>query len=150
MTNFVGKASPAKRYAFEVDRIAPERSKVQPVKDFAQKMVDRHTAGLAELTTLSTAAMATPPSARDNDQLGELGALKKASVEKFDDLHIDQQIEAHENTLHMMKDFAFSDKYAGLPGFKRTMTPTVEQHLTVMKAPDASDAGDVTGSPSRT
>jgi len=49
-----------------------------------------------------------------------------------------------------MKDFASSDEDARLPGFTRTMTPTVEQPLTIMKAPDASDAGDVTGSQSRT
>lgn len=120
------------------------------MKDFARKMVDSHTAGHAELPTLSKATMVTPPSALSNDHIGKLDDLKKASVEALHDLHIDQQIEAHENTLDLMKDFASSDKDAGLPGFTRTMTPTVEQHLTAMKAPDASDAGDVTGSPSRT
>lgn len=86
-------------------------------------MVDCHKAGRAELPTLSTATMVTPPSALNNDQMGALGALKKASVEALHDRHIDQQIEAHENTLSLMKDFASSDKDACMPGFASKMAP---------------------------
>ncbi len=150
VTNFVEKASLANMYEIEAGKIALERSQVQRVKDFAKMMVDGHTAGLAELTTLSTAAMVMPPSALDNDHMGKLDALRKASVEDFDDVYIDQQTEAHENTLNLMKNFASNGKDPGLQAFASKMAPTVEQHLTTVKALDESDADDVTESPSKT
>ena len=150
VTNFVEKASLANMYEIEAGKIALKRSQVQPVKDFARMMIDGHTVGLAELTTLSTAAMVTPPSALDNDQMGKLDALRKASVEDFDDVYIDQQTEAHENMLNLMKDFASNGKDPGLQAFASKMAPTVEQHLTTVKALDESDADDVTESPSKT
>lgn len=150
VTNFVEKASLANIYEIEAGKIALVRSQVQPVKDFAKMMVDGHTAGLAELTTLSTAAMVTPPSALDDDRMGKLDALRKAPVEDFDDVYIDQQNEAHENMLNLMKDFASNGKDPSLQAFAIKMAPTVEQHLTTVKALDKSDADDVTESPSKT
>lgn len=150
VTNFVEKASLANMYEIEASQIALERSQVQSVKDFAQMMVDGHTASLTELATLSTAAMVTPPSALDNDHMGMLDALRKASVEDFDDVYIDQQTEAHENTLNLMKDFASNGKDPGLQAFASKMAPGVEQHLTTVKALDQSDADDITESPSKT
>jgi len=150
VTNFVQKASLSNLYEIEAGKIALERSNVQSVKDFAQKMVDGHAAGLAELTRLSTAAMVSPPSALDNDHMGKLDALRKASAEDFDDVYIDQQTEAHENTLDLMKDFASNGKDAALQGFATRMVPTVEQHLTAVKALDESEADDVARSPSKT
>lgn len=150
VTNFVEKASLANMYGIEAGKIALERSQVQSVKDFAKMMVDGHSAGLAELTTLSTAAVVTPPSALDNDHMGKLDALRKASVEDFDDVYIDQQTGAHENTLNLMKDFASNGKDPRLQAFASKMAPTVEQHLTTVKALDQSDADDVTESPSKT
>ena len=150
VTNFVEKASLANMYEIEAGKIALKRSQVQPVKDFARMMIDGHTVGLAELTTLSTAAMVTPPSALDNDHMSKLDALRKASVEDFDDVYIDQQTGAHENTLNLMKDFASNGKDPRLQAFASKMAPTVEQHLTTVKALDKSDADDVTDPPRKT
>ena len=150
VTNFVEKASLANMYEIEAGKIALKRSQVQPVKDFARMMIDGHTVGLAELTTLSTAAMVTPPSALDNDHMSKLDALRKASVEDFVDVYIDQQTGAHENTLNLMKDFASKGKDPRLQAFASKMAPTVEQHLTTVKALDKSDADDVTDPPRKT
>jgi putative membrane protein len=148
VTNFVEKASLSNMYEIEAGKLALERSKVQAVKDFAQKMIDGHTASLSELTTLASAAMVAPPSALDNDHSGKLDALRNASVEDFDDVYIDQQTEAHENTLNLVKDFAANGKDAGLQAFATKLQPTVEEHLSIVKALDDSPADDVTKSPS--
>ncbi len=148
VTNFVETASLGNMYEIEAGKIALERSKVSAVKDFAQMMVDGHTAGLAELTTLSTAAMVAPPSALDNDHACKLEALRNASVEDFDDVYIDQQTEAHENMLNLVKDFSSNGKDMGLQAFATKMAPTVEKHLATVKALDDSPADDVTKSPS--
>jgi putative membrane protein len=146
--NFVEKASLSGMYEIESAKLALERSKVQSVKDFAQAMLDAHTTASNELKPLAAGALVTPPTQLDNHFTGQLDQLREASVEDFDDRYIDQQTEAHENTLSLMKDFAANGKDASLQAFAQKMTPVVEAHLTQVKALDDSPADDVTKAPS--
>lgn len=146
--NFVEKATLSNMYEIEAAKIALERSKVKAVKDFAQAMLDAHTAASTELQPLASAALVTQPTQLDSGFTSQLDQLRNASVEDFDDNYIDQQTEAHENTLSLMKDFSANGKDAGLQAFATKMTPVVEAHLTQIKALDDSPADDVTKSPS--
>ena len=146
--NFVEKAALSDMYEIEASKIALERSKVQAVKDYAQMMIDAHTATTNELKPLAASAMITPPSALDNDHMGKLDDLKNASVEDFDDKYIDQQTDAHENALNLLKDYASNGKDAGLQAFASKTAPAVDAHLQQVKALDKSPADDVTKAPS--
>lgn len=142
--DFVEKATLANMFEVEAAKIALERTKVQSVRDFAQAMHDTHAAALKELGSLASAAAVAPPIALDNDHTGKLEALRNASVEDFDDVYIDQQTEAHENTLSLMKDYASNGKDSGLQAFAMRTAPTVEAHLAQVKALDDSSADDIT------
>lgn len=148
VTNFVQKAALSDMYEIESSRIALERSQVQAVKDFAQMMIDAHTATTSELMPLASAAMIAPPTALDNDHMGKLDELRKASVADFDDKYIDQQTDAHENALNLLNDFAQNGKDAGLQAFAAKTAPAVQAHLDQVKALDKSPADDVTKNPS--
>src|SRR5262245_18538087 len=74
--SFVAKAALSEMFEIEGGKIALERSKVQPVKDFAQMMIVMHGATTAELGPLATAASITPPTALDNDLTAKLDDLK--------------------------------------------------------------------------
>jgi len=145
--NFVEKVALSDMYEIEASKIALERSKVQPVKDYAQMMIDAHTATTAELTPLASAASVAPPSALDNDHTAKLEDLRNASVEDFDDKYIDQQTDAHENALNLLKDFAMNGKDAGLQAFAAKTALAVDAHLQQVKALDKSPADDVTKAP---
>ena len=142
--NFVEKAAIGDMFEIEASKLALERSKVQPVKDFAQMMIDAHTATSAELGPLASAASVAPPTALDNDHTAKLDDLKNAKVEDFDDKYIDQQTEAHENALNLMKDYAANGKDTGIQAFAAKTAPAVDQHLQAVKALDKSPADDVT------
>lgn len=142
--NFVEKASLTDMFEIESAKIALERSKVQPVKDFAQMMIDAHTATTAELKPLAAAAKVDPPSALDNDHMAKLDDLRNAKIEDFDDKYLDQQTDAHENALNLMKDFAANGKDTGLQAFAAKTQPAVQSHLDQVKALDKSPADDVT------
>ena len=146
--NFVEKVALSDMYEIEASKIALERSKVQAVKDYAQMMIDAHTATTTELKPLAAAAMVQPPSALDNDHMGKLDELRNASVEDFDDKYIDQQTDAHEDALNLLKDFATNGKDAGLQGFASKAAPAVDAHLQQVKALDKSPADDITKNPS--
>jgi putative membrane protein len=147
-TDFVEKAVNSNMFEIEASKIALERSKVQPVKDFAKMLVDAHTTALGELQSLSTAAIVTAPTAMNNDFMGKLEALRNAKVEDFDDVYIDQQTEAHENSLNLVKGYSENGKDAGLRAFAAKMITTVDAHLTTVRALDKSPADDITKSPS--
>ena len=149
-TDFVEKAVNSNMFEIEASKIALERSKVQPVKDFAKMLVDAHTTALGELQSLSTAAMVTAPTAMNNDFTGKLEALRNAKVEDFDDVYIDQQTEAHENSLNLVKGYSENGKDAGLRAFAAKMAPTVDRHLTTVRALDKSPADDITKPASET
>ncbi|HEV7694530.1 MAG TPA: DUF4142 domain-containing protein, partial [Hyphomonadaceae bacterium] len=121
--NFVEKAALSDMFEIEASKIALERSKVQPVKDFAQMMVDMHTATTAELGPLATAASVSPPTALDNDHMAKLDELKNAKIEDFDDKYIDQQTAAHEDALNLMKDYANNGKNAAIMAFAAKTAP---------------------------
>jgi putative membrane protein len=146
--DFIEDATIANMFEVESAKLVLERSQVQAVKDFAQSMLDTHTASLEELKTLSASAMVTPPMALDNDHQGKLDALRNASVEDLDDVYIDQQTEVHETTLNAMKNYASNGKHAELQAFAMKTAPVVETHLTQVKALDESPADDITKSPS--
>lgn len=147
-TDFVEKATLSNMFEIEAGKLALERSKVQPVKDFAKMMVDAHTDALSELRSLSTSAAVTPPVALNNDFTAKLEALRDAKAGDFDDVYIDQQTEAHENSLNLVKDYSMNGKDAGLRAFAAKMAPTVDEHLTKVRALDKSPADDVTKSDS--
>lgn len=146
--NFVEKASLSDMYEIESAKLALERSKVQSIKDYAQAMLDAHTTSSNELKPLAAGALVTPPTQLDNSFTSQMEQLREASVEDFDDRYLDQQTEAHENTLSLMNDFASNGKDAGLQSFAQKMAPIVDAHLKQVKALDDSPADDVTQSPS--
>ncbi len=145
--NFVEKAALADMFEIESGKIALERSKVQPVKDFAQMMIDMHGATSAELGPLASAAGITPPSTLNADLNGKLDELRNAKVEDFDDKYIDQQTAAHQSALNAMKDYANNGKNAAIQAFAAKTAPTVDDHLLKVKALDKSPADDVTKKP---
>lgn len=142
--DFVQKASLANMFEIEASKLALERSQVKEVKDFAQMLVDAHTASLAELTSLSSSAMVTAPTVLDNHFNDQLTKLRDAKVEDFDDVYIDQQTEVHENSRDNLKSYSENGVDAGLRAFAAKTVPAVETHLETVRALDKSPADDIT------
>lgn len=142
--NYVEKAAIGDMFQIEASKIALERSKVQPVKDFAQMMIDAHMATSKEMGGLATTAGVMAPSALDNDHTAKLDELRTASLQDFDDKYIDQQTAVHSAALDLHKDYANNGKDAALQAFAAKTAPVVDAHLQAVKALDKSPADDVT------
>lgn len=142
--NYVEKAAIGDMFQIEASKIALERSKVQPVKDFAQMMIDAHTATSQAMGGLATTAGVMAPSALDNDHTAKLDELRTASLQDFDDKYIDQQTAVHSAALDLHKDYANNGKDAALQAFAAKTAPVVDAHLQAVKALDKSPADDVT------
>jgi putative membrane protein len=147
---FVEKAALTDMFEIEAAKLALDRSKVKPIKDFAQMMIDDHTATTKELGPLATAAGLAPPAALDEGHLKKLDDLKQAKVQDFDDKYLDQQEAAHSDALGLMKDYAQNGKDPGLQAFAAKVALKVDEHLQKAKALDKSPADDVTKDPTKT
>jgi putative membrane protein len=137
---FVEKAALTDMFEIEAAKAALERSNSEPIKKFAQMMIDDHTATTQELGPLATAAGVAPPTAMDQDHLNKIDDLRKAKDADFNKKYLDQQEAAHADALDLMKDYAQNGKDTGIQAFATKVSGKVEEHLQQAKALDHSGA----------
>ncbi len=149
---FVGRAALSDMYEIESSRLALQRSQSQEVKRYAQMMIDAHTGTTRQVAEIVRAGnlQITSPVSLDRPGSDRIADLRSASDADFDDRYIDQQIQAHESALSLMRDFAGSGDNAPLQAFARTTAPVIEEHLRMVRALDRSDADDAAGADSPT
>ncbi|MEJ0061385.1 MAG: DUF4142 domain-containing protein [Terricaulis sp.] len=118
--------------AFEIQsaEIAAHRGVRADVKEFARMMRTDHTATTAELTGLApTINLTAPTPVLDADHNAKLEALRNASGEAFDDLYLDQQVEAHENAVSTFESYLTGAPQDPLRQWAETTLPKLRTHL---------------------
>lgn len=128
----------AKSDAFEIAaaKLAKTDASSPKVKAFADDMIKAHTSSTAKIK--AAAAKASPAITPDatltgeqNDDLAELGKLKGAD---FDKAYIDGQIDAHDDALELMENFAKDGEVPSLKAAAGEIAPVVKGHLDMAKA----------------
>ena len=139
---FVTRAALSDLYEVESSRLALERSQSPQVKAYAQRMIDEHSRMSNELKAAIAQAglQASPPIVLDSERSELMGALRAASPGDFDDRYIDQQIEAHENTLNLFRDFGNNGDNDLLKQLATRGAPMIENHLQTVRALDEGAA----------
>jgi putative membrane protein len=131
----------AKSDAFEIAaaKLAKTNASSAKVKAFADDMIKAHTGSTAKIK--AAAAKASPAITPDptltgeqNDDLAELGKLKGAD---FDKAYIDGQIDAHDDALELMENFAKDGDVPSLKTAAGEIAPVVKTHLDMAKALEA-------------
>jgi putative membrane protein len=134
--DFADKA--AKSDAFEVaaGKLALDHAASAKVKDFARMMVSAHTESTAKVK--AAAAKATPAITPDatltDSQNGKLADLGKLNGAEFDRSYISGQVDAHEDALSLMHDYAKDGDVAPLKKAAGEIEPVVQKHLDQAKA----------------
>lgn len=141
-TEFVADAAATDMYEIESAKLALTMSKSQPVKDFAQKMIDAHTATTAALAPLATAAQITPPTAIPAKFTSKLDDLRNAKPSEFDAKYLDQASSVHSDALNLMNDYAANGQNASIKAFAAETAPKVQEHLDMAKGLDKSGADE--------
>lgn len=131
---FVSNASQSDMYEVEAGKMAASRASNAEVKAFGKMMVQEHTAMTNEMKPLIQAAGQAPAAGLDERRKGFLDNLKAAAAKDFDKAYIDQQVNAHEEALTLMKGYADHGDDAGLKAAAAKAVPKVQQHLDRAKA----------------
>lgn len=115
-------------------RVALERSSSDAVKQFAQKMIDDHTANNQELMQLATAKGVTLPAGPDAKHRAMMDKMSKMSGAEFDHAYImNAGVKDHEKMLKLLQDEARKGRDADVKAFAAKTIPAVEMHLKMAR-----------------
>jgi putative membrane protein len=133
---FANSAANGDAFEIAAARLALTNAASVKVKAFASDMIKAHTASTAKIK--AAAAQASPTITPDatltgaqNDDLSDLGKLKGAD---FDRAYIDGQIDAHDDALELMENFAKDGDVTSLKTAASEIAPIVKGHLDMAKA----------------
>ena len=144
---FAARAALSDMFEIESGRIALQRSQDNDVKRFAQMMVDDHgrTSNEARAMLAQQAVPAILPSTLDEERRRLIEQLNSAPAEAFDDRYIDQQIDAHERALALMKEYARAGDNQVFRDWASRTAPAIENHLQMARGLKGAPSGDTAG-----
>lgn len=138
--NFVDMASQANLAEIRTSEVAVERATTPEVKEYAQMIIDDHTAAGNALKTAMSGAMLTPPSmvldqqhqARlDDITVEEQGSAPdpETAGNEWDHDYMAMQIDMHQDAIDLFEDYAENGENASLKTFAESTLPTLRSHL---------------------
>ncbi|MBL8551961.1 MAG: DUF4142 domain-containing protein [Hyphomonadaceae bacterium] len=138
LAEFVEKAATSDLFEVEAGRLAAQRTRTAAIRDFANMMVRDHTATSERLKTIlaSTPAAPTPPAALDAAHQQKLTDLRNATPDRFDEIYLDQQTEAHENAATLLRDYAARGDTPAVSQFASETLAKVQAHLDTVRELD--------------
>ncbi|MBY8825018.1 DUF4142 domain-containing protein [Sphingomonas colocasiae] len=133
--DFVNRAARGDAFEIAAARLAAKNAASAEVKAFAQAMIKAHTESTAKLK--AAAAKASPAIVADatlsRDQNEDLAELGRKTGAAFDEDYMDGQVDAHEDALKLMRNFAADGADAGLKTAAGEIAPVVEGHLKMAR-----------------
>lgn len=133
--SFIKAAAIANEYEIKAAEIALRKSTNQDVKDLAQTILDDHQAlGEEFMTVLEGAGLMAPTGKLDNRRQGLIDNLEVATGDDFDETYLDQQIDAHQETLTLFKAQADRGDVPQLADLADGAVATLQSHLDQARA----------------
>jgi putative membrane protein len=131
------------RFEIVSGEMVQERTRNADVRRFAQLMVQDHTrtSNEAQATARAEAIDAAPPAGLDGRRQAMLEQLQAVNGADLDARYVDQQVDAHEEALKLLRDYAAGGDNAALKAWAARTAPMIENHLQMARAMDEADVG---------
>jgi putative membrane protein len=128
---FVSKVAASDLFEIESGKLAAEKATSADVKSFAKMLVTDHSKSTADLK--AAAGKATPPisvnPALDAEKQAMLDLLKSTAAADFDRVFLDQQKQAHQKALDLLRQYESSGDTPALKEFATKASTVVQGHL---------------------
>jgi putative membrane protein len=133
--DFIMAAGETDLFEIEEGKLAASRAQDTRVRQFGQQMVEAHSQTTADLQRAIRQAglqPPPPPELRPGKKLliAELGQMQG---DEFDHLYLEQQAEAHEDALLVMRTYAAQGDTPALRDAAGRVAPLVAQHLATIR-----------------
>lgn len=118
----------------EMSRLALTKASSDAVKQYAQKMIDDHTAANTELMGIASAKGITLPTTPDAKHRAMLARMEKLSGEAFDREYVMMAgHKDHQKMEKLFRDESTRGRDADLKAFAAKTLPVVQQHLQMAR-----------------
>jgi putative membrane protein len=133
--DFITKAAQSDEFERREGRLVATHGHSLAVKKFGVEMVTAHSrTTMALKSAIHHAHMSVPPKPElTDDQAHMLADLKGMHGAAFDKAYIDQQIKAHQDTLHAVEDYAQNGTPGPIQDAAKKTAPIVQHHLDMAK-----------------
>jgi putative membrane protein len=119
----------------EMAQLALTKASSDSVKQYAQKMIDDHTAANTELMSIASSKNITLPTAPDAKHRAMMAKLEKLSGAAFDREYVmNAGHKDHQKMEKLFKDESMKGRDADLKAFAAKTLPVVQQHLQMARA----------------
>jgi len=147
---FVEKAANGSMAEVEISQLALQKSQDEGIREFAQRMVDDHTAANEELKVVATEENIEVPSGLDHEHQGIVERMRKLEGEAFDHEYRKRMKEDHAEAIALFESASQSPQVSEeVRQFASSTLPTLQEHgemLEEMEMTTGSGAGS-TGDP---
>lgn len=133
--SYVAAAANGDMFEIQAAKAALDKTKSDSVKQFAQTMINDHTASSSKLkaTVEKSKVKASIPTSLDKKHADMLDKLKKASASSFDQAYLESQMAAHREMLNLHKGYSQNGDNDVLKQFAAEATTVVQKHLTELQ-----------------
>jgi putative membrane protein len=130
----------------ETARLALTKASSDAVKQYAQKMIDDHTAANAELMQIASTKNLTLPTAPDAKHRAMMAKMEKLSGAAFDREYVMMAgHKDHQAMEKLFRDESTRGRDADLKAFAAKTLPVVQQHLQMARDLHTQTMGDMKG-----
>jgi putative membrane protein len=132
---FITTAAQGDLYEITSSQLALEQGESQAVKDFAQMMIDDHTATTEQLTAIAGELGVTPPAEPNPMQQFMLVYLQGLQGAEFDTAYLRQQVVSHSAAVEAFTTVATGGvQNESLVNFASQNLPVIEEHLSMAQS----------------
>jgi putative membrane protein len=130
----------------EMARLALQKSGSDAVKQYAQKMIDGHTAANNELMQVASMKGVTLPAQPAAKQMAMMAKMQKLSGAEFDMMYVKEAgVKAHQDMEKLFMKESMGGKDVDAKGFAAKTLPAVRMHLQMARDMMASMKGMTAG-----
>ena len=128
--DFVNKAAVSNMFEIQSSQLAQQKTQNDRVREFAQRMVQDHTAAGDRLkSTAQSIQGVTVPTSLDQPHQQMMQTLQNASGTGFDRAYVQMQVTAHRDAVSLFDRYAQNGENPQLKQFAQQTVPTLREHL---------------------
>jgi len=133
---FIMDAAMGNNAEIQMGQLAVQKATTPEVKQFAQMMIDHHTAANTQLAQNAQAMGMTLPTGVAPNHQAVMTGMQNLSGTQFDMAYVKQQLGDHAATRDLYEMARKDGKDKGAKDYAKKTLPTVEQHYDQLKTMD--------------
>ena len=129
---FARIAASSNMFEIESSQLALDKATGDDVREFAQHMIDDHTAAGEKMKVAAEADGVVPPATMADKEQAQLDKLEAAGDTDFDAAYVTAQVAAHDEAVALFRDFSENGQESALRSFATETLPTLEEHQSAV------------------